>query len=49
MTDIGVFDQCPAVISGERDDGNLLFRFEPPEDGDGRHPRIVQSSAKPWD
>ena len=37
MTDIWVFQSCPAVISGERDDGNLPFRF------------VVQSAAKPKD
>src|SRR5256885_2477383 len=31
MTDIWVFHSCPAVVSGERDDGNLPFQFEPPE------------------
>ena len=30
MTDIWVFHQCPAVITGTRDDGNLPFHFEPP-------------------
>jgi len=47
MTDIWVFHQCPAVISGERDDGNLPFHFEPPHSGG--HLRIVQSAAKPTD
>ncbi len=48
MTDIWVFHDCPAVISGERDDGNLPFRFEPPEKGG--HLRIVQSAAGgTWD
>jgi naringenin degradation protein FdeH len=47
MTDIWVFDTCPAVISGERDDGNLPFHFEPPRNGG--HLRIVQSAAKPKD
>ncbi|HUI95347.1 MAG TPA: hypothetical protein VLX44_06325 [Xanthobacteraceae bacterium] len=47
MTDIWVFHQCPAVISGERDDGNLPFHFEPPHTGG--HLRIVQSAAKPKD
>ena len=45
MTDIWMFDQCPAPISGERDDGNLPFRFEPPATG-GRL-RIVQSEPRP--
>src|SRR5881392_4125011 len=29
MTDIWVFHSCPAVISGDRDDGKLPFHFEP--------------------
>jgi len=45
MTDIWVFHSCPAVISGERDDGNLPFHFEPPEKGG--HLRIVQSAGRP--
>ena len=44
MTDIWVFDNCPATISGERDDGNLPFHFEPPPNGG--HLRIVQSDAR---
>src|SRR5256885_16091239 len=47
MTDIWVFHGCPAVISGERDDGNLPFHFEPPEKGG--HFRIVQSMGRPPD
>ena len=47
MTDIWVFDRCPADISGERDDGRLPFRFEPPEAGG--HLRIVQSAGRPAD
>src|SRR5258708_36930685 len=39
MTDVWVFHSCPAVISGERDDGNLPFHFEPPEYGG--HLRLV--------
>ena len=45
MTDIWVFHSCPAVISGERDDGSLPFHFEPPEYGG--HLRIVQSAGRP--
>jgi len=45
MTDIWVFHSCPAVISGERDDGNLPFHFEPP--AKGGHLRIVQSAGRP--
>ena len=47
MTDIWVFDRCPAVISGERDDGALPFHFEPP--AAGGHLRIVQSAGRPAD
>lgn len=47
MTDIWTFDACPASISGERDDGNIPFHFEPPAMG-GRV-RVVQSEAKPGD
>ena len=45
MTDIWVFKSCPALIQGDRDDGALPFRFEPPEQGG--HLRIVQSAGKP--
>jgi hypothetical protein len=44
MTDVWVFDRCPAVIDGERDDGNLPFRFEPP--AHGGHLRIVHSAGR---
>jgi mannose-6-phosphate isomerase-like protein (cupin superfamily) len=47
MTDIWVFHDCPAAISGEKDDGNLPFHFEPPQYGG--HLRIVQSDARPAD
>jgi hypothetical protein len=47
MTDLWVFHSCPAVITGERDDGNLPFHFEPPRAGG--HLRVVQSAAKPKD
>ena len=47
MTDVWVFDSCPALITGTRDDGNLPFHFEPPHEGG--HLRVVQSSAKPAD
>ena len=47
MTDLWVWDRCPAPISGERDDGNLPFHFEPPHAGG--HLRIVQSDPKPRD
>ena len=47
MTDVWVFDQCPAPLSGTRDDGNLPFHFEPPHEGG--HLRIVESEAKPGD
>jgi mannose-6-phosphate isomerase-like protein (cupin superfamily) len=45
MTDIWVYRQSPAPLSGDRDDGNLPFHFEPP--AAGGHLRIVQSPAKP--
>jgi mannose-6-phosphate isomerase-like protein (cupin superfamily) len=45
MTDVWVWNECPAPLSGERDDGDLPFSFEPPEHGG--HLRIVQSPAKP--
>lgn len=47
MTDVWVFDRCPAPVSGERDDGRLPFSFEPPEHGG--HLRIVQSQGRPAD
>ena len=47
MTDIWVFHECPAIISGEKDYGNLPFHFEPPPNGGQL--RIVQSDAKPAD
>ena len=47
MTDIWVFHECPATISGEKDYGNLPFHFEPPSNGGQL--RIVQSDAKPAD
>ena len=47
MTDIWVFQSVRRVITGERDDGNLPFHFEPPRAGG--HLRIVQSAAKPKD
>jgi hypothetical protein len=45
MTDIWLWENCPAPISGERDDGDVPFHFEPPDRG-GRL-RIVQSDCKP--
>jgi quercetin dioxygenase-like cupin family protein len=47
MTDLWVFPSCPVDLSGERDDGNIPFRFEPPHHGG--HLRIVQSAARPPD
>jgi len=44
MTDVWVFDRCPALVSGERDDGHLPFSFEPPEHGG--HLRVVQSQGR---
>src|SRR5581483_9150834 len=45
MTDIWMFEACPAPLSGNRDDGDLPFHFEPPLNG-GRL-RIVQSDPRP--
>jgi quercetin dioxygenase-like cupin family protein len=45
MTDVWVFEHCPAIVTGERDDGRLPFSFEPPEHGG--HLRIVQSQGRP--
>jgi hypothetical protein len=45
MTDIWMYESSPAPLSGERDDGDLPFHFEPPEHG-GRL-RIVQSDSRP--
>src|SRR2546421_3054749 len=45
MTDVWVYQQSPAPISGKRDDGRLPFHFEPP--AAGGHLRVVQSPAKP--
>lgn len=45
MTDIWVYQETPAPIIGERDDGNLPFSFDPP--AKGGHLRIVQSAMKP--
>ena len=45
MTDIWVYERAPAIISGNRDDDNLAFHFEPP--AAGGHLRIVQSTGKP--
>jgi hypothetical protein len=45
MTDIWVFHACPAVITGERDDGNLPFHFEPPRTG-GHLRRAVGGKAQ---
>ncbi len=45
MTDIWLWNECPAPLSGNRDDGDVPFHFEPPETG-GRL-RVVQSDCKP--
>jgi uncharacterized cupin superfamily protein len=45
MTDVWVSDRCPAIVTGERDDGRLPFSFEPPEHGG--HLRIVPSQGRP--
>ncbi|MDB6001237.1 MAG: cupin superfamily protein [Rhizobacter sp.] len=44
MTDVWVFEHCPAPIGGNRDDGRLPFAFEPPEQGG--HLRIVHSAGR---
>ena len=45
MTDLWVYKTSPVPLAGERDDGNLPFSFEPPEEGG--HLRVVQSTGKP--
>src|SRR5689334_11691775 len=45
MTDIWMYESSPAPLGGNRDDGDLPFHFEPPDDG-GRL-RIVQSDSRP--
>jgi uncharacterized cupin superfamily protein len=45
MTDIWMYESSPAPLGGTRDDGDLPFHFEPPDNG-GRL-RIVQSDARP--
>src|ERR1043165_9336334 len=47
MTDIWVYQNAPAIISGSRDDGNLPFHCDPPPHGG--HLRIVQSTGRPAD
>ena len=47
MTDIWVYHDCPAVISGNRDDGNLPFHFEPSVRGG--HLRIAHAGARSAD
>src|SRR5205807_6600910 len=44
MTDLWVFERCPAPIGGERDDGNLPFHFDPTRSGG--HLRFVVSSGR---
>ena len=45
MTDIWLWETCPAPISGTRDDGDVPFHFEPPAKG-GRL-RVVESAKCP--
>lgn len=45
MTDIWAYPSCPVDLSGNRDDGNLPFRLEPPLHGG--HLRIIESPARP--
>lgn len=47
MTDIWMFERAPAPISGNRDDGDIPFHFEPP--AHGCRLRVVQSEHKPAD
>jgi hypothetical protein len=47
MTDLWVYKEAPAPLSGERDDGALPYHFEPP--AAGGHLRIVQSTKPPAD
>src|SRR6476659_1066664 len=44
MTDVWVYKHSPAPISGDHDDGNLPFNFEPPATGEQL--RILQSPAR---
>lgn len=44
MTDVWVFKECPATVSGTRDEGADPQNFDPPHSGG--HLRIVQSDAK---
>ena len=46
-TDLWVWTDCPAPLSGDRDDGNLRYDFPGPPDGG--HFRIVQSRPRPVD
>jgi len=47
MTDIWVYQSCPALLSGTQDLGNLPFNFEPP--AGGGYMRIVQTMPPPPD
>jgi hypothetical protein len=44
MTDVWVFKDCPVPVTGDRDDGNLPFSFDPPDHGG--HLRLVHSAGK---
>jgi hypothetical protein len=44
MTDVWVFDRCPAPVSGAQDDGRRPYAFEPP--AAGGHLRIVHSASR---
>src|SRR3954447_9088440 len=46
MTDLWVYKHSPAPISGDRDDGNLPFHFEPP--AAAVHVRIFHPPATPF-
>jgi hypothetical protein len=47
MTDLWLYHNVPAPISGSCDDGNLPFNFEPPHEGG--HLRVVESMGRPAD
>ena len=46
-TDLRVWYEAPAPLSGERDDGNLPYDFSGP--ALGGHLRVVQSAGRPAD
>src|SRR5262249_32301287 len=46
MTDLWVYQSAPANISGDRDDGNLPFHFEPPSARRKPARRAIDRKAK---